>query len=143
MILCAAAALVILGAVAGAGAYFGWIDLPPLFGEEKTAGSMPPVTGPMVRMNSLVINLKGGNGLHYVKATLVLELEQKKSVEEVQARLAPLTHLAICLLGDKNLEDFRPAGAKEKLKEEMLLKLNDSLAGPRIRRIYFDEFLFQ
>jgi flagellar basal body-associated protein FliL len=41
------------------------------------------------------------------------------------------------------IEDLRKTEARENVKKELLQKANRILAGEKIRRIYFDEFLFQ
>jgi flagellar basal body-associated protein FliL len=72
-----------------------------------------------------------------------LEIAKKDWVEDVQGRIPSLTDMVIVTLGDKRLEDLRKYEARENVKKELLQKANQILAGEKIRRIYFDEFLFQ
>jgi flagellar basal body-associated protein FliL len=99
--------------------------------------------GPMVKMSPLIINLKEESGHHYIKASIVLEIGQKDWIEEVQSRVPLLTDLAILTLSDKRLEELKSSGAKENLKKELLMKVNQSLDSLKVKQIYFDEFLYQ
>lgn len=136
----------LIGAFAGTAAYLGWIEIPGLSFSNKTAQAAPkPVldVGPMVKLSPLIINLNESSSRHYLKMTLVLEIGKKDWVEDVQGRIPSLTDMVIVTLGDKRIEDLRKTEARENVKKELLQKANLILAGEKIRRIYFDEFLFQ
>jgi flagellar basal body-associated protein FliL len=129
----------------GAAAYQGWIPLPGWHQEKKPEPVNPKPTdlGPMIKLSPLTLNLKEGEGGHYLKTTIVLEIGQKEWAPEVQGRISALTDLMIITLCDKSLEDLRRPEAKDHLKKELLAKANQSLDGQKIKQIYFDEFLFQ
>jgi flagellar basal body-associated protein FliL len=136
----------LIGAFAGTAVYLGWIEIPGLSFSNKTAQAAPkPVidVGPMVKLSPLIINLNESSSRHYLKMTLVLEIGKKDWVEDVQGRIPSLTDMVIVTLGDKRIEDLRKTEARENVKKELLQKANLILAGEKIRRIYFDEFLFQ
>jgi flagellar FliL protein len=134
----------LIGGGVGAAIYLGWISIPGFSSTEKTAVIPTHLKmGPMLKISPLVINLKEEGGRHYVKTTIVLEVGQKEWVEEVQSRIPLLTDLAILTLSDKRLEDLRNSAAKENLKKEILLKVNQALDSPKVNQIYFDEFLYQ
>jgi flagellar basal body-associated protein FliL len=135
-----------IGAFAGTAVYLKWIEIPGLSFSNKTAQAAPkPVidVGPMVKLSPLIINLNESSSRHYLKMTLVLEIGKKDWVEDVQGRIPSLTDMVIVTLGDKRIEDLRKTEARENVKKELLQKANQILAGEKIRRIYFDEFLFQ
>ena len=73
---------------------------------------------------------------------IVLEVE-KKEAEEIQSKMPLLMDAAILTLCDKRLEDLKQPEAKDHLKQELLTKMNQHLEPKRIKRIYFDEFLYQ
>jgi flagellar basal body-associated protein FliL len=140
------AGIFFIGALSGAAIYLGWIETPGFSFSNKTAQVPPqPVldVGPMVKLSPLIINLNESGSRHYLKMTLVLEIAKKDWVEDVQGRIPSLTDMVIVTLGDKRLEDLRKYEARENVKNELLQKANQILAGEKIRRIYFDEFLFQ
>jgi len=99
--------------------------------------------GPMLKISPLIINLKEEGGKHYIKTTIILEIGQPEWLEEVRSRVSLLTDLAILTLGDKQLKELQNAEAKENLKKELLIKINQALGSPKVAQIYFDEFLFQ
>jgi flagellar basal body-associated protein FliL len=140
------AGIFLIGAFAGTAVYLKWIEIPGLSFSNKTAQAAPkPVidVGPMVKLSPLIINLNESSSRHYLKMTLVLEIGKKDWVEDVQGRIPSLTDMVIVTLGDKRIEDLRKTEARENVKKELLQKANQILAGEKIRRIYFDEFLFQ
>jgi flagellar FliL protein len=99
--------------------------------------------GPMIKLSSLVVNLNEASCRHYIRTTIVLEVAQKEWVDEVQRRIPLLTDMIIVTLGDKKLTDLKGPQGKEELRKELLVKAGKTLASPRIRQIYFDEFLLQ
>lgn len=143
------AGIFIIGALSGAAIYFGWIEIPGLSFSNKAAQAAPspviPVidVGPMVKLSPQIINLNESSSRHYLKLTLVLEILKKEWVGDVQGKIPSLTDMVIITLGDKRIEDLRKPEARENLKKELQDKANQILAGEKIRRIYFDEFLFQ
>ena len=135
-----------IGALSGAAFYLGWIEIPGLSFTKKTAqAARRPVidVGPMMKLSPLIINLNESGSRHYLKMTLVLEIVKKEWVEDVQGRIPSLTDMVIVPLGDKRLEELRKSEARENVKKELLQKANQIVAGEKIKRIYFDEFLFQ
>lgn len=135
---------VLLGGGMGVALYLGWLSMPGFsLTKKNTVVSTSAEIGPMVKMSTLIINLKEESGHHYIKTSIVLEIGQKDWVEEVQSRVPLLTDLAILTLGDKRLEELKSSGAKENLKKELLMKVNQSLDSLKVKQIYFDEFLYQ
>lgn len=114
-----------------------------ILGEKKEVIPASAAIGPMLKISPLIINLKDEGGRHYIKTTIILEIGQPEWLEEVRSRVPLLTDLAILTLGDKQLKELRNAEAKENLKKELLIKINQALGSPKVAQIYFDEFLFQ
>jgi len=140
-------ALMLLGGGAVAAVYLGFLSIhripKPVPTKEPVAVTQPTESGPMVKISSLIINLKEEAGRHYIKTTIVMEIGKKEWSEEINAQIPLLTDLAILTVGDKRLEDMKIPTAKENLKKELLAKMNEALKGPKIKQIYFDEFLYQ
>jgi flagellar protein FliL len=144
--------LIISGGIMGA-LLMGWIQVssPPLEsvgnqrGPQKTAKppEKPPEMGPTLKLSSLVINLNEPSGYHFVKAALVLELGKADDLEKIKERTAPLTDVVILTLGDQHLTDLMNPEYREKLKKELLTRLNQRLPSQKIKKLYFDEFIYQ
>ena len=136
------------------GSRMGWIHVPGLPSPPKTQPSSPSAAQPLppsekqgmgqvVKLSSLVTNLKEESGRSYLKTTIVLEVEKKAEVEEIQSKMSVLTDTAILTLSDKRLDDLKQPEAKDRLKQELLTRMNQHLDPKKVTRLYFDEFLYQ
>ncbi|MCX8118304.1 MAG: flagellar basal body-associated FliL family protein [Desulfobacterota bacterium] len=137
--------VLVVGGGLGLALYLGYLS-PPTQSNARPAEASPSKTtemGEIVKLSPLIINLNEENGRHYLKTRILLELEDKKWVEPVQARMSIFTDTVILSVSEKKLDDLRKGDFKERLKEELLQKFNGHLGQKGIRRIYFDEFLFQ
>jgi flagellar basal body-associated protein FliL len=145
------AGLVLLLGGLGAAGYMGYVSIPgfspahssPPPPPSPPVASDPQEIGPLVRLSPLIINLKEGSGRSYLKATIILEIGKKDRVEEVQSRMPELVDTAILTLCDKRMEDLMQPDCKSRLKGELLAKVNQLFGSPWVRRIYFDEFIYQ
>jgi len=140
-----AALLVLIGIGVGGAGYFGFIPIPGFTGQQKPLSAVPKraEVGPIVKLSPLIVNLKEEGGRNYLKTIIVMEVDKEEWVEEVQLKMTRLMDMAILTLSDKGLEDLRDPGSKEKLKQELLVKINEHLDSKKIKQIYFDEFLYQ
>jgi len=136
---------VILTGAIGAAGYLGYLSIPGISAAKppEPAPSQKPEIGETLKFSPLVINLNEENGRHYLKTTIVLELDEKKWAEKIQPRMSVFTDAVILIVSEKSLEDMKANDFKERLKEELLENFNRHLGQKGIRRIYFDEFLFQ
>ena len=144
--------LIISGGIMGA-MLLGWIHIssPQLEASGSKGGAgiaatppqKPPEMGPTLKLNSLVINLNEASGFHFVKAAVVLELGKANDLEKIKERTAPLTDTVILTLGDQRLTDLMNPEYRERLKKELLSRLNQRLQSRQIKKLYFDEFIYQ
>jgi len=137
--------LLILGGAGGAAVHFGYLSIPGLSATNRPEPAPPPKPemGETLKFTPLIINLNEETGRSYLKTTIVLELENKKLVETIQARMSVFTDTVILTISDKKLEDLKTNDFKDRLKGELMSRFNDLLGQKGIRGIYFDEFLFQ
>jgi flagellar basal body-associated protein FliL len=144
--------LIISGGIMGA-MLLGWIQIssPPIEtsvnkgapGKPAKSSEKPPEMGPTLKLSSLVINLNEPSGFHFVKAAVVLELGKADDLEKLKERTAPLTDTVILTLGDQRLTDLMNPEYKDRLKKELLNRLNQRLQSQKIKKLYFDEFIYQ
>jgi flagellar FliL protein len=144
--------LIISGGIMGA-LLLGWIQIssPQMenAGTQKvrakpaTLPEKPPEMGPTLKLSSLVINLNEPSGFHFVKAAVVLELGKADDLEKIKERTAPLTDTIILTLGDQRLTDLMNPEYKDRLKKELLARLNQRMQTRQIKKLYFDEFIYQ
>ncbi len=137
--------VLLVGGGIGVATYLGILSIPALSTarSSEASPSKKAEIGETVKLSPLIINLNEENGRHYLKATIILELEDRKWVEPIQTRMSVFTDTVILIVSEKRLEDLRKGDFKERLKEELLVEFNGHLGQKGIRNIYFDEFLFQ
>ncbi|MGC8809365.1 MAG: flagellar basal body-associated FliL family protein, partial [bacterium] len=105
--------------------YFQLIEMPSPAKNKEAKANEPAKeisVGPMIKLSPLIINLNETEGRHFLKVTLVLEAEQAKFLEEIQAKTSQITNMIIIHLSDKKLADIHQRDAKENLKKELLEK---------------------
>ena len=138
-----AAFLALLG-IGGVG-YFGLIPIPGFTRQQTQPLDVQKTAepGPIVKLSPLIVNLKEEGGRNYLKTIIVMEVGKKAWVEEVQSKMPRLMDMAILTLSDKGLADLRDPESKERLKQELLMRINEHLDSKKIKQIYFDEFLYQ
>ena len=137
--------MVIVLSLAAAALQMGWLVIPGLSNGSKaeSSGFEKEEMGPTIKLNPLIINLKDENGRSYLKTTIVLEVDRKNQLEEVKKMLSLLTDMVIVTLSDKRLEELKQPESKENLKSELLSKMNQPFPSKMIKRVYFDEFLYE
>lgn len=98
--------------------------------------------GPTYALEDLVINLDGEDAGRYLKLSMVLEVDNEKTLEEVEARLPQLKDLTLTLISSKSYADLQGADGKYRLREELRYRYNKIFKG-RIGRLYFTTFVVQ
>jgi flagellar FliL protein len=144
--------LIISGGIMGA-MLMGWIQISSpqmesaehkgVPGKPAKPPEKPTEMGPTLKLSSLIINLNEPSGFHFVKAAIVLELGKADDLEKIKERTAPLTDTVILTLGDQHLTDLMNPEYRERLKKELLARLNQRLQSQKIKKLYFDEFIYQ
>ncbi len=92
---------------------------------------------------AIIVNLAETNGQRYLKVNLQLEMSDGKLEEELTARRAQLMDLIIAILSSKTIDEVSATIGRNRLKREMIDKLNAELVTGKIINIYFTEFVIQ
>jgi flagellar FliL protein len=72
-----------------------------------------------------------------------MELNSKDLVPEIESRMPQLTDSVIMLLSSRSFADIANYEGKDRMRNEIMLRLNSFLTTGFIRRIYFTEFVMQ
>ncbi|MEJ5377216.1 MAG: flagellar basal body-associated FliL family protein [bacterium] len=135
---------IILGVVVllGAGGFFGWSHLK---GGSSSAEKAPPPAPPaVVSVKPFVVNLMGtADAPRYLKLEFDLELRSGSQVKELETRMSELRDAIIVLLGSKRYEDLASIEGKDRLKEEIISRVNSRLQSATASRVFFKEFIIQ
>lgn len=132
---------ILLGAVVllGAGGFLGWNHLK---GGAPSPEKAPPPA--VVSIKPFVVNLMGGaDAPRYLKLEFDLELRPGSQTKELESRMSELRDTIIVLLGSKRYEDLASIEGKDRLKEEIISRVNTRLQTATASRVFFKEFIIQ
>jgi len=111
--------------------------------EHKAAKTKGEEFGTLYQMTPFIVNLFGKEGRRYLKATIELEVESDYIKEQLTQRTPQLRDAILMLLTSKSFEDISRPDGKLRLKNELILRINQILPGSGIRALYFTEFIVQ
>lgn len=103
------------------------------------------VIGPMYPLDQFIVNLLSESGARFLKTTIHLELEaeNEKLTPELDSKKSLIRDIIIRTLSSKTYEEISTVKGKDKLKEEVVEKINQILADGAINNIYFIDFVIQ
>ncbi|WP_104750423.1 flagellar basal body-associated protein FliL [Helicobacter cynogastricus] len=100
-------------------------------------GPLYPLAGPFV------VNLISQNGRRYLKASVSLELNDSKLLEEIKNKETAIRDTIIEILSSKTVEEITTLKGKNKLKEEIRSNVNSFLIDGFIKNVFFTDFVIQ
>ncbi|MBW2058911.1 MAG: flagellar basal body-associated FliL family protein [Deltaproteobacteria bacterium] len=150
LIIIPAVLLLLMGGAAG-GAKMGLLPIPGLAPkkgeqerEQQAASKKPePAMGVIYPMKPFIVNLADESGDRYLKVKFELELDSKELVPEIEQRMPQLTDAVIMLLSSRSYKDLASYEGKDRVRNELILRLNSFLVTGSIKRIFFTEFVMQ
>lgn len=127
----------------GVGGYFGYTMV---FQEKKSAKSTPKENKgkekmTLVSMEPFILNL-ADPGRH-LKVALQFELNDEKDELKVKERNPKLRDMIIMLLSSKSVDSVSSAEGKFQLKDEILLRANQTMDKELFKNVYFTDFVMQ
>ena len=99
--------------------------------------------GPMYPMAQFVVNLLSESGNRYLKVAVDLELSDPKLQPEMDHKKSLIRDIIIRTFSSKTFEEVSTLKGKDKLKEEVLDKINENLSDGQVKNIYFTDFVVQ
>ncbi|MBE0556233.1 MAG: flagellar basal body-associated FliL family protein [Proteobacteria bacterium] len=137
-IIIGAVSLGIVAAAVGGGLYF-------FHGAEtvKKKPQPPPVIGTLWPMEPYIVNLRDNNGERYLKVALQLEMSNPELLSELNLLKPKLRDSTLDLLSAKTYQELQEFSGKQKLREDIMIRLNSFLTSGKIVRIYFTDFVIQ
>jgi flagellar protein FliL len=136
-------ALAVLGVI-GAGLFGGLYYFTHYTGEKKVAALPPkPLIGSMWPMDAFIVNLSDNQGERYLKIVIQLEVADPATVVELEQLKPKLRDNLLDLLTSKSFVELMDAGGKQRLRDEIAMRLNSFLTKGKIVRVYFTEFVIQ
>jgi len=137
--------LLLIGGVAGA--YFAGL-LDPLLGRhEAAAETAPKLVAPQTvffDLPQMLVNLNtGGRKNNYLKIAISLELTSQEDSVELQNLLPRVVDNFQVYLRELRVEDLRGSAGVQRLREELLMRVNNAVHPIEVRDVLFKEMLVQ
>jgi flagellar FliL protein len=105
----------------------------------KEAGGNPAT----YEFQNLVVNLAGTMGTRYLKTTFIVTGTDAKIKETFETQKAKLTDITLNVLSSLSLADLEEPGAKNVLREKLVLAYNQALGKKIAEQVYFSDFVVQ
>ena len=99
--------------------------------------------GPMYPMAQFVVNLLSESGNRFLKVSIDLELSDPKLQPEMDHKKSLIRDIIIRTFSSKTFEEISTLNGKDKLKDEVLDKINENLSDGQVKNIYFTDFVVQ
>lgn len=99
--------------------------------------------GPMYPMAQFVVNLLSESGNRFLKVAIDLELSDPKLTLEMDHKKSLVRDIIIRTFSSKTFEEISTLKGKDKLKDEVLDKINENLSDGQVKNIYFTDFVVQ
>lgn len=130
-----AAVVLVLGG-GGAGAYFA------LAGKSKASKVKASEMGPVVTLDSIIVNLDEPGGNRYLKLALEIELEEK--LDESQQKLLPrVRDKVLVYLGSLTVGQVQKKEGKAAIKKQIQIDADSVYGKGVVRAVYFKEIVVQ
>lgn len=100
--------------------------------------------GPLYQMpEPFIVNLVTQSGRRYLKTSITLELSNEKLQKEVEAKSTIIEDSIIEILSSKSIEEIATTKGKDRLKDEIVSRINSFLIDGYIKNVFFTEFVIQ
>jgi flagellar FliL protein len=130
--------LLVLGG-GGAGAYF---FLNKSANKEAQVVAKPPI-GAVWAPDVFIINLADADADRYLKVVMNFELSDPLAVAELEVMKPKVRDMVLGVLTVKGIKDLNNFEGKQRLKEEIAMRLNNHMTKGKVVQVYFTDFVIQ
>jgi len=106
---------------------------------DSTKETAPKKTGPLLPIGEFTVNLQGGA---FLKTAITVQVTDAKAGEHLKEEDAFLKDRVNSVLANKSLTDVQTPDAREKLRKELIERLNE-VAENKIIDVLFLSFVYQ
>lgn len=106
-------------------------------------GGGPGTVGSMRPLDPFLANLADEAQSRYLKMTLQVEFVGAEAPPAFDARLPQIRDVILTLVTSKTFADIRTPEGKERLREDVIDRINHVLAQDAVKSVYFTEFIVQ
>jgi flagellar FliL protein len=109
-------------------------------GEAGLAGTGAPVN---IKFDSFIVNLNDLGGRRMLKLTMSIDADNQDLADEINAKMPQFRDTILLLLSSIQSDDISGIDGKQRLKNQMLNRINPNLTRGKIRNLYFSEIVVQ
>ena len=99
--------------------------------------------GPMVNIDSFIVNILDDAESRYLKAAITIEVDGEEASMELSQRMPQVKDAILLLVGNKSFSELQDLQGKIQLRAELINKINSILLRGKVKRIYFTDFVVQ
>ncbi|MEW6271529.1 MAG: flagellar basal body-associated FliL family protein [Thermodesulfobacteriota bacterium] len=99
--------------------------------------------GAMRPLDPFLANLADESGTRYLKMTLQVEFAGPEPPGQLDARMPQIRDVILTLVTSKTFADIRTPDGKERLREDVIDRMNHVLQADAVKSVYFTEFIVQ
>ncbi len=145
IIIIAVVLILLIGGGIGAYMFLGGKEEKKISPEEEQAALelQANQVGPMVNIDSFIVNISDDQESRYLKATITIEVDTEEASMELNQRMPQLKDAILLLIGNKTFNELNDLQGKIQLRAELINKINSILFKGKVKRIYFTDFVVQ
>ncbi len=111
-------------------------------GQESELAEAEPKELLFLELEPMLVNLDTAGGKpKYLKLTISLEVDQQDSLDELTTKMPRIIDQFQTYLRQLRIEDLNGSAGMFRLKEELLIKVNDAVYPTRVNDVLFKEML--
>jgi len=111
-------------------------------GQESGLADQEPSELLFLELDSMLVNLDTAGGKpKYLKLTIALEVDKQASLDDLTKKMPRIIDQFQTYLRQLRIEDLNGSAGMFRLKEELLIKVNDAVYPTRVNDILFKEML--
>ncbi len=111
--------------------------------EQKQLERQAKEIGPMVDLESFIVNILDQGEVRYLKAAITLEADTAETAAEITQRVPQIKDAVLLLIGNKTFAELSDLQGRLQLRAELLNRVNSLLLTGKVKRIYFTDFVVQ
>jgi flagellar protein FliL len=98
---------------------------------------------PTVALKEFVINLADSDQARFLKAVIELEATSPEIATGIEKHQAAIRNALLELLSSKTYAEIRDIKGKAKLRQEIVVRLNEILGTAGVTQVFFTDFIIQ
>ncbi|MDR0549697.1 MAG: flagellar basal body-associated FliL family protein [Deltaproteobacteria bacterium] len=108
-------------------------------------GAAAPVeAGPVtVELKPFTTNLNEPSGRRYLNVTVALEVDNQEAVDEVNKKMSDIQDSVLILLSSQSVEDISSIDGKERLRSQILNRINGFMTKNKVKKVKYLSFVIQ